>query len=43
MRKEIRKSFAIISIFITITVILFLLLSGYDISRIEIHKGIRVK
>ena len=42
MDKETKKWLAIISIAIALMVILLLLLSGYDLSGFEIHKGIKI-
>lgn len=42
MDKEARKWLAIASITIAVVVILLLLLSEFDLSGFEIHKGIRI-
>ena len=42
MDKETQKWLAIISIAIAISVILLLLLSGFELSDFEIHKGIKI-
>ena len=42
MDKEMQKWLAIISITITVIVVLLLLLSGYDLSGFEIHRGIKI-
>lgn len=42
MDKELKILLAVVSIVVVVTVILWLWLSGADISGIEIHKGIRL-
>ncbi len=42
MDKETQKWLAIISISIAVIVVLILLLSGFDLSGFEIHKGIKL-
>ena len=42
MDKDTQKWLAVISISIAAIVILILLLSGYDLSGFEIHRGIRI-
>ncbi len=42
MDKETKKWLAIISVAIALLVIILLLLSGFDISGFEIHKGIKI-
>jgi len=42
MDKELKIILAVVSIAVVLTVILWLWLSGADISGIEIHKGIRL-
>lgn len=43
MDKETKKWLAVISIAVAIIVILIFILSGYDLSDFEIHKGIKIK
>ena len=42
MDKETKKWLAIISVSIAVIVVLLLLLSGYDLSGFEIHRGIKI-
>lgn len=42
MDREMKRWLAVISIAIAVMVMLFLLLSGYDLSGIEVHKGIKI-
>ncbi len=42
MDKETQKWLAVISISIAVIVVLILLLSGFDLSGFEIHKGIKL-
>ena len=42
MDKETQKWLAIISISIAVIAILILLLSGYELSGFEIHRGIKI-
>ena len=42
MDKETQKWLAVISISIAVIVILILLLSGYELSGFEIHRGIKI-
>ena len=42
MDKETKKWLAIISITIAISIILLLMLSGYELSGFEIHRGIKL-
>jgi len=42
MDKETKKWLAIISITIAVSVILLLLLSGFELSGFEIHRGIKI-
>ena len=42
MDRDPKKWLAIISIAVAATVILFLLLFGFDLSGFEIHRGIRI-
>ena len=42
MDKETSKWLAIISIVVAILIILFFLLSGFELSGFEIHKGIKI-
>lgn len=42
MNEENKKWLAIISIAIAVIVILSLLLSGYDLSGFEIHRGVKI-
>jgi len=39
---EMKKWLAVMSIAIAVSVVLLLLLSGFELSGLEIHKGIRV-
>ena len=43
MDREEKIMLTVLGILTVLAVILFLLLSGYDLSGIEIHKGIRIK
>ena len=43
MDNETKRMLVVLSILTVLAVVLFLLLSGYDLSGIEIHKGIRIK
>lgn len=40
MDKEVKKWFIMISVTIAVVVILLLLLSGFELSGFEVHKGI---
>ena len=42
MDKEAQKWLAVISITIAVSVILLLLLSGFELSGFEIHRGIKI-
>jgi len=42
MDKEAQKWLAIISISIAVIVVLMLLLSGYELGGLEIHRGIKI-
>lgn len=42
MDREMKRWLAVISIAIAVMVMLFLWLSGYDLSSIEVHKGIKI-
>jgi hypothetical protein len=42
MDKDTQKWLAVISVSIAVIVILILLLSGYDLSGFEIHRGINI-
>ena len=42
MDKELKKLFIVFSILLAAAVLLWLLLSGYDLSAIQVHKGIRI-
>ena len=42
MDKEVKRLLIVFSILLAAAVILWLLLSGYDLSGIQVHKGIRI-